>query len=365
MTKIAIVGDPHFGIRNDSPFFLEHYIAWFCNAMETWKTPGLVDRVVVLGDFLDRRKYINFNTLKQVRTRVLEPLNRLGIPIDFIAGNHDLYWRNNSDVSSLEELIGDRYPNIRVHLEPISMLDGDVLLVPWINEQNFEKSFAALDRFEGRYVFGHFEINGFEPMRGHEFTDGLESSVFDRFKCVFTGHFHCRQRKKNIFYVGTPYDMIVSDRNEFKGWHLLDTSDGELTEYPTTSHIFMQFNYSDRGEGSPVFIKNGEGITEIPIAEVGQLCKDKVVRLVVHKRVRPMLFDQIHEEIEASAHALAVEIVEEVEFDLGTDAVDLSKSAVELIEAAVDDLGGVPDAPKLKLLLRDLYLESLTRTTVA
>jgi DNA repair exonuclease SbcCD nuclease subunit len=141
--KTCIVGDTHFGIRNDSPYFLEQYIAWFKKRILIWKQSQL-DQMVHVGDFFDRRKYVNYATLNKVRRHVLDSLDNLGIPIHIIAGNHDLYWRNESSVSSLNELIDGRYKNIRVHTKPYEL--GNILLMPWMNR---EDSVRVSDRTSG------------------------------------------------------------------------------------------------------------------------------------------------------------------------------------------------------------------------
>lgn len=69
--KIAIINDTHFGARNDSPFFLEQSLEFFEGTFFPYlKQHGIVN-VLHLGDLLDRRKFINFNTLAQVKKRFL------------------------------------------------------------------------------------------------------------------------------------------------------------------------------------------------------------------------------------------------------------------------------------------------------
>ena len=101
---IAIINDTHFGARNDNPIFLEHF-------MEFWEQeffPILEDRgikrIIHLGDFLDRRKFVNFHTLSQVRTRFLEPIKQMGIQMDITLGNHDVFFKNTNRLNSVNEL---------------------------------------------------------------------------------------------------------------------------------------------------------------------------------------------------------------------------------------------------------------------
>ena len=115
---IAIINDTHFGARNDSPIFLDHF-------MEFWEKtffPILEDRgikrIIHLGDFLDRRKYVNFHTLNQVRTRFLEPLHNMGIEMDITLGNHDVFLKIPTDsipqLNCLHRILTFTFTNLRL-----------------------------------------------------------------------------------------------------------------------------------------------------------------------------------------------------------------------------------------------------------
>ena len=65
--KIALVNDTHFGARSDSlPFD-----AYFRKFYDEFFFPTLAEReiktVMHLGDIFDRRKYMNYNTLKSCK----------------------------------------------------------------------------------------------------------------------------------------------------------------------------------------------------------------------------------------------------------------------------------------------------------
>ena len=47
---------------------------------------------------------------------------------------------------------------------------------------------------------------------------------FDKFERVYSGHYHMRSNKENIFYLGNPYEMYWNDVNDRdRGFHLFDT----------------------------------------------------------------------------------------------------------------------------------------------
>ena len=70
--KIAIINDTHFGARNDSPLFLEYFMSFFEKQFFPYCKEHGITKVLHLGDLMDRRKYVNFNTLAEVRKRFVE-----------------------------------------------------------------------------------------------------------------------------------------------------------------------------------------------------------------------------------------------------------------------------------------------------
>ena len=77
-----------------------------------------------------------------------------------------------------------------------------------------------------------YHHNGFMATRGHFMEHGMDSNVFDKFERVYSGHYHMRSNKENVFYLGNPYEMYwndVNDRN--RGFHLFDIQ--KYAHHPT------------------------------------------------------------------------------------------------------------------------------------
>ena len=72
--KIAILADTHFGARNDSQLFLDYFTNFFENTFFPECEKRGVKTIIHLGDLMDRRKYVNFHTLHQMRTRFMDRL---------------------------------------------------------------------------------------------------------------------------------------------------------------------------------------------------------------------------------------------------------------------------------------------------
>ena len=79
--KIAFISDSHFGVRNDSPFFLENAISFYENQFFPYLLENNITEVVHLGDFFDRRKFVNFNTLSLIRTKILNVFEEMKVSL--------------------------------------------------------------------------------------------------------------------------------------------------------------------------------------------------------------------------------------------------------------------------------------------
>ena len=164
--KIALLGDTHFGVRNDNPFFYQYYDKFY----NEWFFPLLeergIDKLIQLGDLFDRRKYINFVTLKKSRDIFLETLNKK-FKSWILVGNHDTYFKNTLEVNSLQLLL-DQYSNIHGIIRPYeTSFDGvNILFIPWVCESNKEEVEDALTKSKAQIVVGHFEFEGFDMYRG-------------------------------------------------------------------------------------------------------------------------------------------------------------------------------------------------------
>ena len=110
--KIAIVNDTHFGVRNDSPLFLQHILNYLQHTFIPYLLENKIDTIIHLGDFFDRRKYVNFNTLASVRKQFVEPLHQHNILMYVTLGNHDTYYRNTNEINSIKELFAN-YSNFK------------------------------------------------------------------------------------------------------------------------------------------------------------------------------------------------------------------------------------------------------------
>ena len=144
--KIAIITDQHFGARNDSIVFLDFYQKFYDEVFFPRLKEEKVDAVLILGDTFDRRKYLNFYTLKRAKEMFFEPLVNLGVDVHILAGNHDTYFKNTNDVNSVDLLLGEYGATINVIDNPAEIYIGEhkICMMPWICPENYDSSMKML-----------------------------------------------------------------------------------------------------------------------------------------------------------------------------------------------------------------------------
>jgi len=217
--KAVSFTDIHFGRNGNSQLSLQDnidFLEWFIAEAKEYGA----ETCIFAGDWHDNRHQIQALTLNY-SLRGLEMLNAAFDKVWFIPGNHDLFYRSKRDVASVE--FAKKFSNIEVVMNP-TVID-DVAFLPWLVGDEHK---SIKDLKNSRYTFAHLEIPGFlmnakvAMPEGH----GTETSQFEGNEYVFTGHFHMRQVKNNIVYMGNVMPFDFSDAwDEDRGMMFLTHGD--------------------------------------------------------------------------------------------------------------------------------------------
>ena len=204
--KVAVCTDIHFGLKSNSLMHNQDcsdFIDWF---IATARANGC-ETGMFLGDWSHQRAAINMQTL-QYSLRSLEKLSNAFERFYFIPGNHDLYYRDKRDIYSTEW--AKHIPNIVIVNDFFK--DGDVIIAPWLVGDDHKK----LAKMSAKYMFGHFELPHFKMNAMVEMPDHGEIRVenFGGIESVYSGHFHLRQHKKNINYIGNCFPHNFADAGD-------------------------------------------------------------------------------------------------------------------------------------------------------
>jgi DNA repair exonuclease SbcCD nuclease subunit len=350
--KIAIITDQHFGARNDSQHFLDYYEKFYKETFfPTLDTYG-IGTVLILGDTFDRRKYINFYSLKRAKEMFFDQLFSRGIKVHMLAGNHDTYFKNTNDVNSADLLLQE-YGNINVIDNPAEIYVGPhkICMIPWICPENYDDSMQTLKETEASICMGHFEIAGFTMHRGMTSEEGLSRDLFRKFEFTFSGHYHHKSDANDIYYLGNPYQLTWQDYGDPRGFHLFDLDSKELTFIQNPNTMFNRVVYDDKSES----------IKEITNKDVSAYT-NTYVKVVVVNKTNPYLFDQFMNKL-YNVNPIDITIVEDtIDLTEGVedDRIDEAEDTITIINKYVDTLDneGI-DNNKLKTMMRELYVEAL------
>lgn len=207
-SNVAMATDLHFGGKGNSKIFNEDitdFLHWFI--AESKKRS--CETCVILGDWHDSRSTINVLTLNY-SVNALHLLSQNFKTVYILTGNHDLFYREKREIHSLP--MGKDINNIMIVDEILDL--GDTLFIPWLVEEEWKQVVKS----KAKYIFGHLELPGFKMNAMVEMPDhgGVNGTHFKNQDYVFTGHFHKRQYKDNIHYIGNPFGHNYGDSGDIE-----------------------------------------------------------------------------------------------------------------------------------------------------
>tara|TARA_B110000495_G_C23039504_1_gene622424 strand:- start:1520 stop:2584 length:1065 start_codon:yes stop_codon:yes gene_type:complete len=348
MSKIAILNDTHAGVRNSSDIFLDYQEKFYSDVFFPYLLENNITKIIHLGDYYENRKFVNFKALQRNRKIFLEPLRQHGITMDIIPGNHDLYYKNTSQVCALKELLGYFTSNVNIVMEP-TVIDYDglsVALCPWINSENQDKCYDFIANAKADIFGGHLELKGFEMMPGVKNPHGMSMDFFKRYEMALSGHFHTKSTQGNVTYLGSQMEFTWADVDDPKYFHVLDTETRELTGVRNPITIFNKFVYDD--------VNNDYSNIDMSQFE------DKFIKVVVVNKTDLYQFDKFIDKLQ-SLPTFEIKIAENFEEYLGSavedDKISL-EDTTELLESYVDAVETDLDKDGLKTKLNSLYIEA-------
>jgi len=201
--RVACFTDIHFGLKSNSAVHnqdCEEFVDWF---IQEAKAAG-AETCIYLGDWHHNRNSINLITL-DTSMRCLEKLGAAFEQFYWFPGNHDLFYKDKREIHS--SAFGKHIPGVTV-IDEITTI-GDVTLVPWL----IGDEWRDIGKVKSKYMFGHFELplfymNAMVQMPDH---GELQAVHFEHQDYVFSGHFHKRQNRGKIWYIGNAFPHNFAD----------------------------------------------------------------------------------------------------------------------------------------------------------
>jgi DNA repair exonuclease SbcCD nuclease subunit len=297
--RAAIFTDIHFGLKSNSQLHNDDCLNFVKWATAKAQEEGC-ETAFFLGDWHNHRASINIVTLNY-SLQALEHLSANFSTVYFIPGNHDLYYRDKRDVQSVEW--AKHLPNLVICNDWLH--SNDVVVAPWLVGDDHKR----LAKMSGRYLFGHFELPGYLMNAMVEMPDhgSVRREDLSGFEHVYTGHFHKRQTKNNVTYIGNCFPHNFADAGddergvmilewgkepEFHAWpdqptyrvlslaHLIDHAASILRpKMHVRVELDIDISYEEANFIKETFIRDYLAPGEIRFESVDQIITDQILNI--------------------------------------------------------------------------------------
>lgn len=259
-----------------------------------------------------------------------------------LIGNHDIYYKNTLRINAPTELLGE-YKNFDIVDKPTTLnYDGlDILMLPWICEENYDKTLRVITESDAEVCMGHLELNGFEAHPGHVMQNGTDMYVFQKFKKVFSGHYHTKSNMENCYYLGNPYQLYWGDYGQRRGFHVFDTETLRTTFYRNPYNTFHKLYYNDK-----------------LVAPSEEELEGTFVKLIVEDKGDYAKFDYNVRKLQDIGLA-DLKIVEDLSVNLeeGETTVE-TEDTLTLLDNYIDEIEVKVNKDNVKSVMRSLYMEA-------
>jgi len=257
--KVAVCTDIHFGLKSNSLLHnndCEQFIDWF---IESARAEGC-ETGMFLGDWHHHRASINMQTL-HYSLRSLEKLSKAFDTFYFIPGNHDLFYRDKRDIHGVEW--ARHLPNIILVNDWFKQ--DDVIIAPWLVGDDYKK----LAKMSSKYMFGHFELPNFlmNALVLMPDTGEVKLDSFQGVEKVFSGHFHLRQQKQNVTYIGNCFPHNFADAGDSdRGMMILTWGEEPVFKAWPKQPLYRVIKLSDAiDQAANIFVPNMHARVELDI----------------------------------------------------------------------------------------------------
>ena len=341
--KVAIITDQHFGARKGADYIHKYFKKFYDNVFFPYLEKNKIDTVINMGDTFDNRRSIDLWSIDWAKETYFDRLQDMGITLHSVVGNHTAYYKDTNEVNTIDLLLKE-YKNITTYAETTSIEVGgcNILLVPWINEENKERSLGLIKASQAPVCMGHLELNGFVATAGHVMDHGMDMDPFKKFKKVYSGHYHTRSNVGNIYYLGNPYEMFWNDCQDPRGFTIFDTETLEQKSINNPYRLFYKVYYDDHN---------------YKLFNTKEL-KNKIVKLIVRKKTDQKQFEKFIDKL-YSTGILELKIVENYVLNESEDFVaEEDENTMSILNRYIDDSDFECDKNIIKGILQKIYAEA-------
>jgi len=341
--KVAIITDQHFGARKNSKLFHDYFLKFYNDIFFPTLEEQGITTIVDMGDTFDSRKGIDFSALSWAKNNYYDRLQEMGVKVHTIVGNHTAYYKNTNQVNAVDLLLRE-YDNVTVYSEPTEVMLGKlpVIFIPWINQENEDKTFKLIEKTTCSCAMGHLELQGFRVNKQIVMEHGLESKLFGKFNIVFSGHYHTRSDNGTVFYLGNPYEMFWTDVGDTRGFHIFDTDTQGLISINNPFRMFYNIYYED---------------TNYQTFDTREY-ENKIVRIIVRKKTDTKKFEKFVDKLYGSSIA-ELKIVENFQIQESEDFEAFeSEDTLSILNRYIEEAEISLDKSIVQKMIYEIYQEA-------
>lgn len=242
MSKIIICADVHIGVSNKVDDSL-----WALDAIYHYAIKQGISKILILGDLFHDRVSLRLDII----SKTFEFFSK-ATEVDWVCfcGNHDQYFRNSWEYSSIGHLRNTI--NIIDEVKLLKIYGQRFWILPFIHyEQAYMNVLAKIEEKyeEGDILLTHIgvknsKLNECFLLKSWNFVEFTNS----KFKKVYTGHFHSPQQVgENVWYPGSPIPFRFDEGMVDHGFFVFDVK--------TQKHEYVNLmNIAHNGYTPPDYI---------------------------------------------------------------------------------------------------------------
>lgn len=331
MNKVLLFSDLHIHKHKKSQDRLEDCLKALDWVFEIAKSKN-IKNILFGGDLFHDREIIDVFTYQRTFETLNNNLKDSNINIYLLLGNHDLWFNEKTEISSVVPLSSIKGVRIVSKPERLKILNSNWDFIPFTN--NPIETLKQLDNLEGdkEYALGHIAVDG-AILHGSHYSEvsvehegdmvSISPELFKSYKHTFLGHYHAEQKlNEKLEYIGSPLELSFGEAFQEKHLIILDL-DSNKKEY-----IVNDFSPKH-------LIINSCDIKKYNL-------KNNFVKVKVDEEIGSIEMISLKKEIQENNSPYTLEIKKikkKIEEHVITDAKSILLKGDEMLEKYVDQIG--------------------------
>lgn len=331
--KIVLIGDTHFGAHTSSRKMFDRMMEYFTTHVFPYLIDNKIKHVISAGDLFDNRSFTDNYILFNFNKIFVDFFETNEINFYSLVGNHDIVFKNSRTPNIQESLFDGCNFCHAIPNEEIREIDNfKVQFTPWVIDE--DRDFHDYSR-NVDFLIGHFDITGMIMEGSITSRHGFDPSLFNKYKHVFSGHYHSKSKYRNIEYLGTPYQLKWSQHLTKTGFYTI-TKEREniVTEFieNTISPKYVKLYYSEDLDTNDLMISS-IGLSEdfdsekykndILNQDIIDIISNNVVKVIIKDYISNTSLENFLTEIQKHVNYGKLAIINE------SDYIDVSQCSEE------------------------------------